>query len=228
MSGRQMTPFFRLSSVYHELQSLDVMGPWNPEKPICPHTQQAIDRAVSWFAGTVVVYYRGRLPDDKQPGWHWDDRLAELNAPRLLGTEGSPMILANQQAKLILEGLNLPLQYTEVRYLPLLERDKTLCYPVDPSRKHYLLQTDNHLEVDLDRFQIEWQKDCPGCGRSYPLLHTMKTPFVHAPTGADARLFAFAQWPDSYIYIDEPTIRLWKELGIRGLKSPDDPFGFLE
>ena len=69
-----MTPFFRLSSVRHELQHLKVAGHWNPEKLICPHTQQPIDRTVSWFSGAVLVYYCGWLPQDKQPGWQWDDR----------------------------------------------------------------------------------------------------------------------------------------------------------
>lgn len=126
-----------------------------------------------------------------------------------------------------MEAQGLPVTFHQASKIPLSKENKYY-YEWDPKEAIYLVECAHLLKLDMDRTQLEWKKDCPGCGKTYPLLHTVKDPVVLAPKRSDARVFVLEPWPDSYLYISQDTLKEWKKLGLTGIESLKKPFGVLE
>jgi len=167
---------------------------------------QPVDRSLSWFLDDVKVAFQRHLGKSKID-FHFQH----------------PFVFVTERAKLFLESNNYPVSFKRLKKLPL-DLSEQDYYDIDIEDEIYLLETRNRFPVELDSTQIEWKKDCPGCGRSYPLFHTMKDPKIVVPKGADSRVFVLEQWPDSYLYINQSALKEMKKAGLTGIEDVKTPF----
>ena len=199
--------FFKLrASTSVGVASSKITMCWNFEKHLCPVTLQPIDRSLSWFAGDVKIAFQ-RI----------------LGKPKLDFYFHAPFVFANDRAKLFFETNKYPVSFKALKKIPL-DLSEQDYYDIDAEDEIYLLETQNRFPVYLDSTQIEWQKDCPGCGRTYPLFHTMKNPVIITPKGCDTRIFALEQWPESYLYINQVALKEMKKAGLTGIEDIKTPF----
>lgn len=193
--------------------SSDPENDWNSQKRICSTCLQPTDRSKPWFSEeTLQVHFRRHKGRD----------VSDLILPY-----SNPFLFATSKAKQIMESQGLPVTFRQASKIPL-SIENTDYYEWDPQEAIYLVECANVQKLDIDRTQMEWQKGCPGCGRIYPLLHTVKEAVVIAPKGSDSRVFVLDHWPDSYLYISQDTLKEWKKLGLTGIESIKKSFGVLD
>lgn len=196
------------SAVYCE-----IYNSWNFEKEICPASLQPLDRSRAWFkSNSVDVRF---------------SRLLQVEKQDIVFSAYTPFVFVSEKARSIFRSIGLPLSFVSAQKLSLSESDQNY-YHIDSEESVYLMRCSNRHSLDFDRTEIAWQKDCPGCGKTYPLFHTMKNPVVVAPKGSDTRIFTLEPWPDSYIYISQDTLKEWKKLGLTGIENIKKPFGMLD
>lgn len=196
------------SAVYCE-----IYNSWNFDKAICPVSFQPVDRSLDWIkSSSVDVRFYRLLQSAKQD---------------IVFSAYTPFAFVSERARSIFQSIGLPLDFYPVNKLPLSDSDKDY-YSIDHEEQVFLIRCSNKIRLDFQRTEIAWQNDCPGCGRTYPLFHTMNNPVVVAPKGADSRIFTLESWPDSFLYIHQDTLKEWKKNNITGIENIKHVFGMLD
>ena len=195
---------------YRGVARAKIMSCWNQAKTICPVTMQPVDRALPWTVGDPQISFQRHLGKSKIDFYFH-----------------APFVFVNDRAKSFFEANKYPASFKALKKIPL-DASEQDYYDIDVEDSIYLLEALNRFPVNLELTPIEWQKDCPGCGRTYPLFHTMTNPVVTVPKREDSRIFALEQWPDSYLYLSQSALKDIKKSGLIGVEDIKTPFGVFE
>jgi hypothetical protein len=184
-------PFYRFSYLqFTKARAVESLSIKNLRtKEICPLSECAVDRSLSWYSEEVQVSHY------LQGGTGGAGLISSLHS--------QPWCYVKKSSLAHFDGYVDNLNFKEVQVESNEQYAERILEPV------YLLEAKHRLPLDaesLARSRVE----C-ACGRTH---YRMPVPGfdVVAPPGAVTAFFVVSELADSYLYVDEPTLKVFKKL----------------